>query len=366
MEPIRILQVATIMNRGGLETMLMNYYRKIDRSKIQFDFIVHRQERGHYDDEIESLGGKIYRMPAIKPGNYRKYFRKLDEFFSEHKEYKVVHSHINENSSFVLRAAKKAGIECRIAHNHVAGLGIDYKFPFRMYARYYLKPNANHYFACSDEAGKWLFGETEVKNNNVTILNNAIDMDRFKFNQLTRNSLRKELNIEGKFVVGHVGRFHKSKNHGFLIEVFREVYRKNNNAVLLLIGEGNEFNDIKEKVNSWGLDKVVIFLGGRSDVNALINVMDIFVFPSLFEALPVVLIEAQANGLPIIVSKGIPKEADLTNSINFIDLKLGKDEWCNKILSTKINRVNNREILSSRGYSIDDKVKWITDFYLSQ
>lgn len=162
MKPIRILQVVTIMNRGGLETMLMNYYRKIDRSQIQFDFMVHRFEEGHYDAEIEKLGGRIYRMPSIRPGNYMKYFRKLDQFFKENKQYKVVHSHINENSSFVLRAARKAGVTARFAHSHLSNLGIDKKLPFRLYARYLMKGAPSHYFACSKEAGSWLFGQKSL------------------------------------------------------------------------------------------------------------------------------------------------------------------------------------------------------------
>lgn len=154
LEPIRILQVVTIMNRGGLETMLMNYYRAIDRSKIQFDFMVHRVEKGHYDDEIRSLGGQIHSMPHIRPGNYRLYFRLLDDFFAEHRQYRVVHSHMNENSSFVLRSAKRAGISCRIAHSHLSDLGFDLKLPFRWYARFSMKDNPNKYFACSKNAGE--------------------------------------------------------------------------------------------------------------------------------------------------------------------------------------------------------------------
>ena len=187
MEPIRILQVVTIMNRGGLETMLMNYYRQMDRSKIQFDFMVHRAEKGHYDDEILSLGGNIYRMPQIRPGNYRLYFKELNDFFSTHPEYKVVHSHINENSSFVLRAAKRAGVPCRIAHSHLSDLGIDLKLPFRLYARFSMKDYPNQYFACSKNAGKWLFGQGVSSSKEITILNNAVNVEEFKFNEKITN-----------------------------------------------------------------------------------------------------------------------------------------------------------------------------------
>ena len=190
---VRVLQVATIMNRGGLETMLMNYYRKVDKTKIQFDFMVHRMERGDYDDEIEAMGGRIYRMPQIKPGNYRKYFKELDRFFEEHSEYKVVHSHINENSGFVLRAAKKYGVPCRIAHSHLADLKLDYKYPFRLYGRMYLKPNTNEYFACSKQAGEWLFPNVKSE---ITVLNNAVDVDSFKDNLFSNIEQQKQLEFE--------------------------------------------------------------------------------------------------------------------------------------------------------------------------
>lgn len=366
MKPVRVLQVVTIMNRGGLETMLMNYYRKIDRRKIQFDFMVHRFERGSYDDEIESLGGIIYRMSPIRPGKYRKYFKELDNFFDEHKEYKVIHSHINENSAFVLRAAKNANIPCRIAHNHVAGLGLDYKFPFRMYARLFLKSNANRYFACSKEAGKWLFGESEVESGNVTVINNAIDLEMFSPNTKIRNTMREDLDISDKFVIGHVGRFSKSKNHEFLINVFYEVYKKNNKSILLLVGEGEEIEKIKGKVKKLGIEDCVIFTGLRSDIYNVMQCMDVFVFPSYFEALPVVLIEAQAIGLKAFVSTGVPKEADLTNTIEFLSLDLSAEKWSEKILSSDINRFNNKDILLNKGYSILDNVTWLSNYYLSQ
>lgn len=247
MEPIRILQVVTIMNRGGLETMLMNYYRQIDRKKIQFDFLVHRDEEGHYDQEILSLGGRIFRMPSIRPGNYKKYFRLLDEFFNLYSEYKVVHSHINENSSFVLRAATKAGIPCRIAHSHLSDLGIDIKLPFRLYARNTMKDYPTDYFACSQKAGEWLFGKKVASSASHTVLKNAVNASEFKFNQKTRNQIRKELNIEDKFVIGHIGRFNKQKNHDFLLDIFKSVHEQQSNAVLVLVGEGHLRATIEKK-----------------------------------------------------------------------------------------------------------------------
>ena len=350
-KPIRVLQVVTVMNRGGLETMVMNYYRKLDRSKIQFDFLVHRNERGDYDDEIEKMGGKIYRMPRIMPGNYNKYFKLLDEFFRKNSnQYRVVHSHINENSGLVLKYAKKYDVPCRIAHSHQSDLKIDFKYPFRLYGRAHLA-NANHYFACGDRAGKWLFGKKDF-----TILNNAVDVDKFNINKDIRNK-------QDKLVIGHVGRFQPQKNHDFLIDIFNEINKKNKDSVLLLIGTGDLLHEIKKKVNNLGLNDSVKFLGLRSDISDLMQGMDLFLFPSLFEGLPVVLVEAQAAGLKCVTSTGVTKESDLTDSLEFYDLNLSPKEWAEKILNLDINKKDNSQILKEKGYDSATNIKWLVDFY---
>ena len=360
MEPIRILQVVTIMNRGGLETMLMNYYRKLDRNKIQFDFMVHREERGDYDDEIEALGGRIFRMYQIKPGNYRRYFKQLDNFFLKNKDYKVVHSHINENSGFVLKSAKKYNIPCRIAHSHLADLKLDYKYPFRQYGRINLNPNVTEYFACSEDAGKWLFKNPRKK---VVVLNNAVDSELFVPNEEKRKRIRKELNIEDKFVIGHVGRFNPQKNHEFLIDVFEAIKKIKNNAVLLLIGEGYLFGQIKDKVKKLGLEDSIKFLGIRSDIPDLMQSMDLFLFPSLFEGLPVVLVEAQAAGLKCVTSTGVTKESNITGTIEFYDLSQSVKEWAEKIVKLDTRKIDNSKILREKGYDSSTNIKWLTEFY---
>lgn len=360
MEPIRVLQVVTIMNRGGLETMLMNYYKKVDREKIQFDFMVHREERGDYDDEIEALGGRIFRMNQIRPGNYRKYFKQLDNFFEKHKEYKAIHSHINENSGFVLRSAKKYNIPCRIAHSHLANLKLDYKYPFRLYGRINLNPNVTEYFACSEEAGKWLFKNPRKK---VVVLNNAVDTALFVEKDELRLKSRKNLGIDDKFVIGHVGRFNPQKNHTFLIDIFSEIKKLESKSVLLLIGEGYLLKDIKEKVNKLGLEDSVKFLGLRSDISDLMQAMDLFLFPSLFEGLPVVLVEAQAAGLKCVTSTGVTKESDLTNSVEFYDLDTSPEEWAEKIVKLDRSKKDNSKILREKGYDSSTNIKWLVDFY---
>ena len=351
------------MNRGGLETMLMNYYRQMNHSEIQFDFIVHRQKKGHYDDEILKLGGRIIRMPQIRPGNYQNYFKKLDKFFNVNREYKVVHSHINENSSFVLRAAKKYGIPCRIAHSHLSDLGVDFKLPFRLYARYSMKNHPNKYFACSKNAGQWLFGDQALKGNELIVLNNAVNVDDFKYNAEVRSRIRKELGIKNELVLGHIGRFNKQKNHDFLIDIFKSVVNIKPDSILLLAGEGDLRVRIEKKVRQLGLSDKVKFLGVRGDVSDLMQAMDIFLFPSLFEGLPVVLVEAQAAGLRCIVSSAITRESDVTGRVEFMNLHEAPEKWANLILTSTYEHADTAKLMSSKGYDTASMAKWLADYY---
>lgn len=360
--PIRILQVVTVMNRGGLETMLMNYYRTMDRDEIQFDFMVHRQERGHYDDEIEELGGRIFRMPSIRPGNYRLYFKKLDFFFEEYKEYRIVHSHINENSSFVLRAAKKANVPIRIAHSHLSDLQIDYKLPFRLYARAFLSSSTNQFFACSKRAGKWLFGNN-LSENEIIVLNNAVNVKEFLFNPQIRKDLREQLDVDDNLVIGHVGRFNKQKNHEFVIDIFKKLHDTHPNAILLLIGDGHLKEQIIEKVHKLGLSANVKFLGVREDISQLMQVMDLFLFPSLFEGLPVVLIEAQAAGLNCLVSDSITREVEVTDRIQFVSLNKPAESWAEKILSASLEHTDTFEQMKKNGFDTSTSVQWLSSYY---
>jgi glycosyltransferase involved in cell wall biosynthesis len=351
------------MNRGGLETMLMNYYRQMDRSQIQFDFMVHRDAEGHYDQEIKSLGGNIYQMPQIRPGNYRQYFKQLDEFFKRHPEYRVVHSHINENSSFVLRAAKQAGVPCRIAHSHLSDLGIDAKLPFRLYARFAMKDQPSQYFACSRKAGQWLFGKKSASKE-ITVLNNAVNIDEFKYNENIRNSIRAELGIGEQLVLGHIGRFNKQKNHAFLIDVFKAVHDKCPDAILLLVGDGDLRAAIERKVERLKLSDNVLFLGVRSDIPSLMQGMDLFLFPSMFEGLPVVLVEAQAAGLQCVVSDTITRETDVSGRVKFLGLKDPIDIWAQQILASTYEHADTSELLSGKGYDTRTMAKWLAQFYL--
>lgn len=329
---IRVLQCVNNMHRAGLETMLMNYYRNIDRTKIQFDFLVHRQERSDYDDEIESLGGRIYRAPRLYPQNYPAYFAYMKRFFREHPEYKIMHSHIDSMSFMPLLAGKIAGVPIRIAHSHNTSIELDAKYPLKQIFRYLIPTVTTHNLACGEAAGQFLF-----RGKDFQVIPNAIVASSFAFDPDLRQKKRMELKLKESFVLGHVGRLCKQKNHKFLIDVFKKVVEKEKNAVLLLVGTGEQESQIHEQIDGLGLSKSVHFLGKRSDVNEIYQVMDVFVMPSLFEGVPVVGIEAQFAGLPCVFSDRIPKEVGFVKSCAFLSLEEDVEYWAEHILNYRDN-----------------------------
>ena len=358
-EPIRVLQVVTYMGRGGLETMLMNYYRNIDRDKIQFDFLTHRDERWDYDEEIESLGGKIYHLPKLNPFS-KSYLNALDKFFKEHKEYQIVHCHQDCLSGVVLKVAKKNGVKFTIAHAHSASQDKNLKYIIKTLAKKNIKKYSDKMFACGEEAGKWMF-ETD----NFEVLNNAIDTDLYTYNKEKADKVKKKFDIENKFVVGHVGRFNYPKNHKFIIDVFYEVQKIKEDSVLMLVGDGDLRHEIEQKVQDLGLSDKVIFTGVRSDVNDLMQGMDVFLFPSLYEGLGIVLIEAQAAGLKCIISDTIPKDGVLTDDVTCISLTQSPIVWANEILKyQEYKRANNKEIIKKANYDIKNNAKKLEQFYI--
>ena len=254
MKPIRVLHVVAIMNRGGLETMIMNHYREMDRGKIQFDFLVHRTEKGVFDDEIRELGGKIHYLPKFNPFNIIKYNNELDHFFKINQEYKIVHAHYNALSMWCLRAAWRHGVPVRIAHSHLAYPQFNYQTPIYWYARKKINKYCSHRFACSKEAAEWLYSKEHASD--AIIFNNAIPLDKFIYNEEIRLRTRENLSVNDKIVFGHVGRFNPSKNHQFLLNVFHEVYKINPNAHLILVGDGNEKSKLISITKKLHLEKL--------------------------------------------------------------------------------------------------------------
>lgn len=359
-QPIRILQVVTHMERGGLETMLMNYYRNIDRDEVQFDFLTHRDTKAAYDDEIESLGGKIYHLPKLNPFS-KSYLNALDKFFKEHKEYQIVHCHQDCLSGVMLKVAKKNGVRFTIAHSHNANQDKNLKYLIKVFEKRKIPKYADKLFACGDEAGRWMFNT-----DNFEVLNNAIDTDLYTYNEEKAGKVKKEFGIENKFVVGHVGRFSTQKNHEFLIDVFNEVQKIKEDSVLMLVGDGDLRPEIEQKVRDLGLSEKVIFTGVRSDVNDLMQGMDVFLFPSLYEGLPVTMVEAQASGLKCIISDKVPLECKMTENVVVVKLEESPQKWAKEILKyEKYERQNTKEEIVKSNFDIKANAKYLQEFYLS-
>lgn len=360
-QPYRVLQVVATMNRGGTETMLMNHFRALDRSKVQFDFIVHYPFKNAYDEEIKSLGGRIFIAPKIRPWTYFSYFSWLDRFFQEHAcEYVAVHSHIQENSGFVLYYAKKYGINFRLASSHIAPVHLDYKYIFREFARIYLNKSVTTRLACGNDAGKHLF-----KNKSFQVMHNAIDSNMFKYDESTRTTIRKQLNLDDNcFVIGNVGRFGSQKNHNFIIDVFEVLTQKYSDVKLLLVGDGGLMDKIKNQVAAKGIDDKVMFLGVRNDINKLLQAFDVFFMPSLYEGLPVSVIEAQAAGLPCLLSDTIDKETDITGNIKFLSLKTPISIWVDELLKLKdFKRFDTSSSIKGAGYDVAENLKLLIPLY---
>ena len=283
-EKIIVAHIMGKWNGGGVESVVMNYYKNIDRNRIQFHFLCDEDSTDIPYEEIEKLGGKVIVIPP-----YRKLFKYQKELYRIFKEnnYKIIHSHINALSVFPLRIAKKAGVPIRIAHSHSTSNKKEWKKNIlKMILRPFSKLYANNYFACTEYAGKWLFGKKVVERKELNVINNAIDLKKFEFNENTREDLRKELGIkEDVLVIGHVGRFMKQKNHEFLIDVFEKAIKQDDNIYLILVGQGPLEDKIKEMAKEKGIEYKILFLGQRNDVNKLYQAMDIFVLPSLYEGL---------------------------------------------------------------------------------
>ena len=355
---IRVLQCVNNMHRAGLETMLMNYYRRIDRTKIQFDFLTHRPERSDYDDEIETLGGKIYRAPRLYPQNYPAYFRWMKGFFAEHPEYKIVHSHIDAMSLFPLLAAKRAGVPVRIAHSHSTSIDRDAKYLLKQIFRLNLSKAANFRCACGEKAGEFLF-----RSKDFTQIPNAIDAQLYRFDPGIRDEIRREMGIQHAFAIGHVGRFSYPKNHEFLIDAFAEVLKRQGDSVLLLVGTGEKLDRIRAYAREKAVDQKVLFLGNRSDVHKLYQAFDAFVMPSLFEGVPMVGIEAQFAALPCVFSDRVPREVAFSGACSFFSLDRGAAAWADQILSL---RGSARETeIANPDFDIRHACKGLEDYYLN-
>ncbi|NHC43072.1 glycosyltransferase family 1 protein [Bacillus sp. MM2020_1] len=363
--PLRVLHVVVNMNRGGAETLLMNLYRNIDRSKVQFDFLTCK--KGVFDSEIQELGGMVYRIPYISQVGHFDYIKELKKFFHLNNQYQIVHSHLDKMSGLVLREAKKAGIPTRISHSHNTRSegGIVARF-YKSLIGNLITPNSTHLIACSNAAAKWLFKE---KYRQTTIVKNGIEIDQFKFSSQIRNHVRNKLKLDNsKFILGHVGRFNHQKNHTYLLDIFSEVNKEIPNSFLILVGDGELRPEIETKIRDLKLEDKVQLLGIRSDIPDLLQAFDLFIFPSLHEGLPVSLIEAQGAGLPCVISDQISNEVDLgVNLIDFASLS-STSSWVKKIKMIQSFQFKRHEVSEQtlkNGFDIRKTANYIEDYYYS-
>lgn len=365
-EPIRILQVFSQMNRGGAEIMIMNLYRNIDREKVQFDFMVHTEEEGVFDKEIKLYGGHIYYVPWYTGENHFQYKKAWRAFFKAHHEYKIIHGHVRSTAAIYLKIANEFKI-ITIAHSHNTSSGKGFSAIAKYILQYPIRYTADYLFACSNFAGYWLFGKKACHKDNYFVLKNAINTKIFTYNENIRDQKRDEWHVSDNYVIGHVGRFHSQKNHDFLIDVFKTIHDQCNKAVLLLVGEGHLKNSIEKKVAELGLKECVIFAGLRSDIPEILQAMDVFLFPSLFEGLPVTLIEAQAAGLPCVVSDKITDEVKITKDlVSFVSLNESFEQWGAIVLKAADNfeRKDRQIEIEKSGYDIVTTTQWMQAFYL--
>ena len=365
-EPIRVASVIGRYIGGGVEAVTINYYRNIDKNKVQLDFICDEDSTNIPYEEIERMGGKVIIIPSYsKPFKYHKALKRV----LKEGNYKIIHSNINTLSVFSLFAAKCAGVPVRIAHSHsTTNKKEKKKNLMKQVLRPFSKVFATDYMCCSELAGRWLFGNKEYDKGNVYLLNNAIDLDKFKYNESLRKKKRKELGIkDDTLVIGHIGRFVAQKNHDFLIDIFNEIHKKNNNSILLLAGQGPLIEDIKNKVKELNLDDNVKFLGQRNDANELYQAFDVFLLPSLYEGLPVVGVEAQAAGLLCYLSDDMTKETKVLDITKFMSLNNMPKEWADNILDDvkKYKRIDTSKEMTAKNFNIKEEAKKLEEYYLN-
>lgn len=361
-DPIRVCEFVGNMSGGGVEAVVMNYYHHVDRSKVQFDFVVTESSTIVPREEMEALGARVFTVPAYT--NLSAFRKASYELFKAHPEWRIVHAHMNALNVFPLKEAARAGVPVRISHSHsTAGRGETVKNA----AKAILKTKANRYptqrFACSRFAGEWLFG----KDVPFEVVYNAIDLGRFFFNAPARARVRASLGLVGnRFVIGHVGRFTPQKNHRYLLEAFSRAAKKRDNLVLLCVGSGEAEAHAESWVAERGLESRVRFLGQRDDVSDLYQAFDAFVLPSLYEGLCLVGVEAQAAGLPCVLSDRITREVDVTGTCGFLPID-DPDVWADALCALEPRSDDQRAGIAHADFANYDVVRqgqWLTQKYL--
>lgn len=361
----RVLHIVSAMDRGGAETLLMNVYRNLDRSKLQFDFIVHRADQGDYDNEIRKLGGKIYNVPSLGIAGPISYVKKLREIMSSNS-YIAVHSHTDYQSGFPALTAKIAGIPHRICHSHSNNWPMVDSFKHKLLLKglqSIIKISATQYCSCSQEAGAFLFGQKAVDNNQVTLLKNGIDLGQYLDETITKTSVIRELGLDQDAkIIGHVGKFSKSKNQAFILKILKDLIKKDKRYVALLVGDGPLKETIEQEAETMGLSNHVRFLGVRSDIPRMMKAFDVFLFPSIFEGFGIVTVEAQISGTPCIMSDSVPISTDMgLDLVRYLSLEEKPEKWGVEVeKAINIQKPEKDALvkaLSEKGFSIQQNIE---------
>ncbi|PRR81764.1 glycosyltransferase family 1 protein [Clostridium vincentii] len=363
---IKVLQVVGQLTIGGQEMMVMNFCRFITKEEIEFDFLVYGDKVGEFEKEAKLMGGKVIHAPSLNEVGYREFKHRIKKIMEENGPYNAIHSHTSFNSGFIMKVAKEKGIPIRITHSHTTKPGKKSTVVFKLYTNFmrrWIINNSTHLLACGNEAGNYLYSEDVFKKKGI-IIKNGINVKRFTPNSQVRDEMRKKFDVENKFVIGHVGRMSVEKNHIFLINIFKEIHKRDSNAVLILVGTGPLYDELKSKVIKLEIEKNVIFTGQRADIPEILQLMDIFVFPSIYEGLPVSVVEAQATGLPCIVSKNVTSEIKVTELVKFMDLKTAEKIWADVILEKRhFPRMDITEEIEKSGYGIQGICKQLENLY---
>lgn len=361
LEPkIRILHVLGCLDCGGAENLIMNVYRNIDKNKFEFNFLIHTDRECYFTNEVENLGGKIYNAPRYQGYNHIQYSMWFDRFFQKYK-FDVIHGHMTSTACIYLKFAKKYGM-VTVAHSHHTSSGVGIVGKAKEHVQLKAKKFADYRFACEKNAGKWLFAHDSFQ-----VIKNGIQSEKYMFDNKVRIRIRNEFGLDDETMLyGHVGRFNTPKNHKFLLKIFHEIKKKNKNSKLMLVGDGNLKSDIQTQIRDLDIKDDVIFTGIRSDVHELLMGMDVFIFPSLYEGLGIVLIEAQATGTISFASTEVPKEANITGSVTYISLKDDAEKWAAEIVQSKVlvNREQYVKNIEDNGYNIINTVQELESFYV--
>lgn len=358
--PIRVAQVIGKLWAGGVEMVVFNYYRSIDKSQIQFDFYYDADSTVEPPQDLIDMGARFYKLPPYQ--KLPQYIREIKKRF-EKNNYTIVHSHLNTLSVFPLSVAWLCHVPVRIAHNHSVPGGTEVgRDALKYFLRVFAKIFSTDYFACSEKAGRWMFGDRMYESGKVRVVKNAINFERFRPSLDEIEKLREHLGLKNKFVVGHVGRFTYAKNHIFLINVFMKIRKKRDDAVLLLVGDGELHQPIVDKVKKMGLNEKVVFVGKVSNPEVYYSLADVIIIPSVFEGLSLATIESQIAGVPAIVSEAIPEEAVISNGVK--RLKLSDDKWADEALKIADNTVVLNE--NSNEYNIEYAAKKLQYWYMNK